>query len=144
MRRPARRPHSLWLWLLIVYALLAGAVLLAPVSYGEVVVAAGEGIRRWTGGASFGYGWVEFAANVALFVPLGALLTLLTRRPWHGAALALALSVAAELTQLAVPGRVASPRDVLANVLGATLGAGAAWLFVTPRRARRRATTRVR
>ena len=75
-------------------------------------------------------GWVtyrrlEFTANISLFVPLGFLLTLASRRLkwWHvigGAALA---SVAAEITQsLARPERFATAQDVLVNTLGAALG----------------------
>jgi glycopeptide antibiotics resistance protein len=68
---------------------------------------------------------VEFSANVALFVPLAALLVLLLglRRRWLVLALSVALTCAIELAQGAwLPTRVSDPRDVLANSAGAALG----------------------
>lgn len=111
-----------------VYGLAALAVLLLPVSWGGVVLALGDFVRYELGWAGFGYGWVEFVANVALFLPLGFVLTLAFRRWWWGVGLALLLSTAAELVQAFIPGRVASGRDVLANVIGAAVGAVAAGL----------------
>lgn len=123
------RRRLVW-WAMAAYALLAAAVLFAPVSYGEIVVAVGDAFRGAFGMSGFGYGWFEFAANILFFMPLGFLLTLLFRRPWLGALLAVALSVAAEAIQLALPGRLASPRDILANALGAIAGALIAWLII--------------
>ncbi|MBD7958544.1 VanZ family protein [Microbacterium sp. Sa4CUA7] len=123
-------------WVLVglgAYLLGAVVILLAPVSYGGIVEAIGDLIREGTGATWFGYGWIEFSANVVLFAPLGFLLTLLFRRPWWGAATALALSVAAEFAQLFLPSRAASPRDILANALGAAIGAAVAWLWVLRR-----------
>jgi glycopeptide antibiotics resistance protein len=67
---------------------------------------------------------VEFAANVALFVPLGLLLRLaLPRATWLGAALlGAAISVVVEVLQVLGP-RVSDPRDVVANSIGALAGA---------------------
>lgn len=106
-------------------AYLAGAlvVLLSPVSPEAVVAAATGWIRDGLGFASVRQGWVEFAANVALFAPLGILVTLALRRAWTGIAAAVVLSAGAELVQLLLPGRTASARDVVANVLGAAFGA---------------------
>ncbi|QTE29008.1 VanZ family protein [Pengzhenrongella sicca] len=81
----------------------------------------GHGLPAWVG-----YDQVEFAANVVLFVPVGLLLALeLYRRPWWVAALGgFGLSVLAELAQaLTRPDRFATGRDVLANTLGAVVGA---------------------
>ncbi len=86
----------------------------------------------------FGPGWVEFTANVVMFLPLGFLLVSYLRRPWLGFLGALALSIAAELVQHVIPGRVASVRDVLANALGAAVGALLAWLTVIAARSRSR------
>ena len=89
------------------------------------------------------YSAVEAAANVALFMPLGALV-LLWRRDWtwvHATLVALATTTAVEvLQQLLRPERFASVRDVVANTLGGAIGALllAAWRRV----ARRRAPTR--
>ncbi len=80
---------------------------------------------------------VEFAANIAMFAPVGLLFVLLLgRRRWWLAVLAgLALTCAIEFTQQFLPTRVPDPRDLLANGLGAALGAGAAVLAIRHRRA---------
>lgn len=71
---------------------------------------------------------LEIIANVAMFVPLALLLTfaLGARRWWIAVALCVALSLGVELFQHSMPGRVATVRDVLANGIGAALGALAA------------------
>ena len=115
---------------LAVYALVVGLVLLLPVSYSGIVNAIGDRLRDDLGATWFGYGWIEFGANILMFVPLGFLLTLLFRHPWYGVVLALVLSAAAELAQIVIPSRQPTVRDILANTLGAALGAALAWLFV--------------
>ncbi len=72
------------------------------------------------------YSLVEFTANVLMFVPLGLFWFLLTPRHWRRWApvVGLVLSAAIEATQhILLPQRFATPYDVLANTLGATLGA---------------------
>jgi VanZ family protein len=93
-------------------------------------------IRSDLGITFFGSGWIEFVANILMFVPLGLLLTLLLRHHWYGVILALVISVAAELAQAFIPSREPSLRDVLANVLGAAIGAGIAWIVVLRRERR--------
>jgi hypothetical protein len=68
---------------------------------------------------------LEFLFNVALFLPLGAGGALLWRRPTTAmwALIAFLLSASIELVQVVMPGRDASARDVVANTVGATLGA---------------------
>lgn len=69
----------------------------------------------------------EFAANIALFVPLGLLgALLLPRRRWWVALVALvALSLGIEIVQaVGLSYREPSPRDVLGNSLGAAIGVG--------------------
>jgi len=71
------------------------------------------------------YYLVEFLANVAFFVPIGALLTaLLPRRLCWAALVGSALfSLAIELGQLLfLPGRYASLGDVSANSIGGAIG----------------------
>ncbi len=66
---------------------------------------------------------VEAVANVALFVPLGALaLWARGARPLVAVAAGCALSASIELTQLALPERVPTVQDVAMNTLGAALG----------------------
>jgi glycopeptide antibiotics resistance protein len=140
-----RRRLVLW-GALVVYAAAALVVLLSPGAPSGVIDAVTGWVRGGLGATAVRQGWIEFAANIALFVPLGFLLTGLFRRPWAGFAVALALSVAAELVQLLLPARLPSLRDVLANALGAATGAAFAWAFLIrrPRRRRPQETTRVR
>lgn len=105
------------------YGLAVVGVLASPVSPGDAVAAATAFLRDGLGWSAVRQGWVEFAANIALFVPLGFLLTVLLRRWWAAVALGSALSIAAEVGQMLLPGRLASPRDVLANLTGALVGA---------------------
>ncbi|KRC60587.1 hypothetical protein ASE14_06215 [Agromyces sp. Root81] len=69
---------------------------------------------------------LEFLANVALFVPFGALLALaFPRTPvWGIVAIGTAVSVGIELVQLALPSRVSTISDVIANTIGTALGLG--------------------
>lgn len=88
---------------------------------------------------------LEVLANVAMFVPLALVLVfaLGARRWWLALALCLAATVGVELAQHAMPGRVASLQDVVANGLGAVVGvcvAAAAEALV--RRARLRSLAR--
>lgn len=121
MRRVDRRRRVARMALIAYAALLALSVL--PVISPMPIV---RTIAAWfrDAGASFVRdGWVEVAMNVVMFVPLSTLLILSFRlRPLAGLAIASGISVAIELTQLALPGRVASLRDILANVVGAVAG----------------------
>ncbi|WP_313356185.1 VanZ family protein [Microbacterium sp.] len=141
---PAGDPRRRWAaWFLAVYGAIVVAVLVLPIGYSRIVGV----IHQWIGDAlgvtSFGAGWVEFAANVVIFAPLGFLLTLLFRHPWHGTAVAVALSVAAELGQFVIPARQPSLRDLLANALGAALGALLAVIIVRRRERRARVPAEV-
>jgi len=86
-----------------------------------------RGVPAWVG-----YGEIEFAANIALFVPVGLLLTLVLRRGrWWVAVLGgCGLSLLTEVAQGSLrPQRFATVRDVVANTLGAVIGAGLAVLI---------------
>ncbi|WP_186317641.1 VanZ family protein [Curtobacterium sp. 9128] len=79
------------------------------------------GVPGW-----FGYGALEFSANVLFFVPLGLLVVLRlgARRWWVGAAAGLVVSAVIETGQaLFLPARYASLDDVLSNTCGAVVGA---------------------
>lgn len=89
----------------------------------------------------FGYEVVESLANVAFFVPLGLLVVLFAgaRWWWAGALAGLVLSAAIETGQaLFLPARYATLDDVLANTIGATVGAllGVVVLSLAVRRSR--------
>ncbi|MCT9818986.1 VanZ family protein [Microbacterium sp. W1N] len=118
---------------LAAYGAIVVVILVAPISYSQIVNAVAEQLSRWFGLSWFGSGWIEFAANILMFVPLGFLLALLIRPYWAGVGVALLVSAGAELVQMIIPSRVASLRDILANVAGAAVGAGLAWLLVVRR-----------
>ena len=89
------------------------------------------------------YSGLEFAANVAMFVPVGLFfLLLLGRRHWWIAVAAgVALTMAIEFAQQFIPSRVSDPRDIVANSVGAFVGVMTALIVTTPaaiRRARER------
>ncbi|MET4704824.1 VanZ family protein [Frigoribacterium sp. UYMn621] len=78
------------------------------------------------------YSFVERAANVLLFVPLGALVAAqLSRRHWWIAlGTCIALSGVIELGQaLLLPARYASWIDLLANSVGGAIGVGITMLL---------------
>jgi VanZ family protein len=80
-----------------------------------------NGIPQW-----FGYDKLEFSANIGMFVPLGFLLALLLpqRVWWLALVICPALSIAIELTQAQLlTQRFATVSDVIANSLGAVIGA---------------------
>lgn len=73
------------------------------------------------------YDTIQFSANVLLYLPLGALAMLVASRTrwWHAVAVALTVSTIFELLQATLrPGRTADASDVLANTIGAAVGAG--------------------
>jgi glycopeptide antibiotics resistance protein len=89
----------------------------------------------------FGYEMIESLANVAFFAPLGLLVVLLAgaRWWWAGAGAGLLVSAAIETGQaLFLPARVATIDDVVANTMGAVVGAllGAVLLGVAARHRR--------
>lgn len=136
-----RRGRSTWvLAALAIYLMGAIVILLSPVSPEGLVTATTAWLRDDVGIAAVRQGWVEFGANVVLFAPLGILVALGFRSAWAGVAAAVMLSAGAELAQILLPGRMASARDVLANVLGAAVGSV---LVVAVRAARRRREKRI-
>ncbi|MEU2351102.1 VanZ family protein [Modestobacter sp. NPDC049651] len=90
------------------------------------------GLAAWTSAP-------DAALNVALFVPLGAALTLLLHRPVMATLAATALSVAVESWQATLTTRVSSFADVVCNGLGAAAGAAVAGLALLVVRSARRA-----
>ncbi|SDO44994.1 VanZ like family protein [Microbacterium sp. ru370.1] len=95
-----------------------------------------NGVPEW-----FGYRWLEFSANIAMFVPLAYFLSLVfpTRFLWLALPLVPALSVALETLQFFVlPARFATVNDVIANTVGGWVGVAAAALTVAAVHARDR------
>lgn len=89
------------------------------------------------------YSFLEFWANVAMFVPVGLFFVLLLgrRRWWLAIVLGVVLTCAIEFVQMFLPDRVSDPRDILANSVGALVGVVVAVIVTWPaavRRARER------
>jgi glycopeptide antibiotics resistance protein len=79
-----------------------------------------QGIPSW-----FNYSFVEAAANVVLFVPVGTAATLAFpgKRWWQNAGLGFMVSGCMELgQQLFLSSRVASPLDLVTNTAGCVIG----------------------
>jgi hypothetical protein len=85
--------------------------------------------------------WLADAVlNIGLFLPLGMALARRGRSWWIATLAGAVFSTAIELLQMVVPGRDPSLRDIVANTLGAALGAvlvyrPRVWLVPTPRQA---------
>ncbi|KRF05089.1 hypothetical protein ASH00_11650 [Arthrobacter sp. Soil782] len=78
------------------------------------------GVPGW-----FDYSVIESGANVLLFIPFGILVAafLPLRRAWVALPAGIVSSICIKVGQeLFRPERVATPRDVLANALGAAIG----------------------
>jgi glycopeptide antibiotics resistance protein len=84
------------------------------------------------------YNRVEFLANVAMFMPIGIFFVLLFgRRLWFVSVISgVLLTLAIELVQRFIPGRVSDVRDLVANSLGTVVGVLVA-LVLTQAKARR-------
>jgi glycopeptide antibiotics resistance protein len=94
-----------------------------------------HGIPRW-----FNYKFVEAAANVVLFIPLGIVASLAfpQRRWWQVGAFGLIVSGCMELGQLLfLNSRFASLQDIVTNTGGAVIGALLAIAALKELRARR-------
>lgn len=133
------------LWLLPVLYLL-GLLLIAlwPTPVDAPARGALDSVLEWlhsVGVPGFvGYDFVEFCANIVLFIPLGLLLGLGMRRFWLAVGVCVLATCAIEASQaLFLPQRFASGFDILANSLGAVLGA-LVWLLLTRRRRGGRST----
>ncbi len=71
------------------------------------------------------YAFLEFSANIVLFVPVGLFVVVLAGAPrwWLGILVGVLTSCTIELGQLLyLPARFATVNDVIANSTGATLG----------------------
>jgi len=98
-----------------------------------------EAVRLIPGMSGFTYDALETFANVAVFVPVGAVFAILigASRWWGALGASLALSAVVELAQLLfLPARTASLADVLANGIGAGIGIALRAVFLARRRAR--------
>lgn len=142
-QRPSRRTISTVGWILAV--VLAGALaqlLLSPKRVEQRDPAAVGGVLGWlrtTLLPGLTFSGAEMIANIAVFVPVGALAFVLLRERvrWMSLIVAPVLSAFVEICQaLFLPERVASLQDVALNTLGGTIGVCVAWVIarLIPRR----------
>jgi glycopeptide antibiotics resistance protein len=92
------------------------------------------------------YNHVEFAANVAMFAPIGLFLVLLLGRRfwWAAVLLCVAMTGAIETAQRYIPGRVSDVRDLASNSIGGVLGVVVALIVTIPAYRRERDRHRIR
>jgi len=121
--RTSARSGRIWpVLLLLGYALVLAVIAFWPTPVDRPVAGILLRIDEWMPGA---YRAIEFGANVALFVPLGALLALqLPRRAaWVAVIAGAVASLSIELLQAALlPERFSTSSDVMANTIGSAVG----------------------
>lgn len=136
--RVARRTSRVARILLAVFAVLLVLVVLTP-SQGNGALDLTQLLAQWVSSWGFPYGStfyaVEFMANMVLFVPVGVLVPLACGSVRPGVlvlavALGFAVSLGIEFAQMAIPGRVSDPRDLLSNTLGSVTGVAILLIFV--------------
>ena len=123
------------------YLALVGWLTLSPQStlqQGSLLWRFAELLDRVPGAEWFTFSRLEFIANVVMFVPLGLFFVLLLGRSrwWLAIVFGVVMTLAIELAQQFIAGRVSDPRDLLANSTGATIGTILA-LILTASKARR-------
>jgi glycopeptide antibiotics resistance protein len=144
------RRHPLLSVVTFVYLGVVGWLTLGPQPLDDgtnsVLFALLEELDRHAATAWVSYMGLEFAANIAMFIPVGLFfLLLLGRSYWLAAVLAgVGLTFAIETVQIFLPDRVSDPRDLVSNSVGALLGVLTALIVTTPkaRRLRREADAR--
>lgn len=89
---------------------------------------------------------LEFAANIAMFVPLGLFFVLLLgrRQWWLAIVLGVVLTFAIEFAQQYIASRVSDPRDLLANSIGVVTGTLLALVLTAAKARRIRVAARMR
>jgi glycopeptide antibiotics resistance protein len=150
------RRHPILAPLTLIYLAVVAWVTLGPQPLGETqqawVLATVRAARRvvaphWPSLAQqISYGHVEFAANVAMFAPIGLFLVLLLgRRLWWLAILGcVAMTGVIETAQRFIPGRVSDVRDLASNSLGGVIGVIVALIVTIPAYRRERDRYRIR
>ncbi len=81
------------------------------------------GVQLWEWCFMCGREWgIDFALNIALFVPLGIVFRLARIPPFPAILGILATSFVIEVLQLIIPGRITSIDDLISNTVGGILG----------------------
>lgn len=133
--------HPILSLMTVAYLALVGWLTLSPVSGSDqfsLLWRLADFFERHRATEWITFNHIEFAANVAMFVPIGLFFVLLLgrRQWWLAIALGVLLTVGIELAQQNIANRVSDPRDLVANSLGAILGTLLA-LVLTAAKARR-------
>lgn len=125
----SRLRHALALSVFVLYTAFILVVTLSPsqldVSVQRFVVRFVEVLHRYGVPTWFGYGEVEFLANIAMFIPFGFILTLLfpVKLSWLSVVASLLFSTGIELFQREfLDERIYDTRDIVANTLGSFTG----------------------
>lgn len=114
--------------LLLPYLVALGLIVWLPGQDAEavtgVVATMARMLEGWGVPFDVGYPVLEFIANIALFVPFGALVAMAwpSLQAWKVIAAGAATSIVIELVQIALPTRFPTVSDVIANTLGAAVG----------------------
>lgn len=122
------RSRVLTLVALAAYLVFVAAMTLGPQPIDDSDSGVLRTVLRWLARSPLtswlDYGVVEFLGNIALFIPLGALLVaaLGVRHWWAALLLAGACTILIETAQLGLPGRVSDPRDLVSNTIGSGIG----------------------
>lgn len=117
--------------LVVLYSLLVAHLTLTDPATGGWAFDLADRVATRASGGRLTWTETEVLANVALFVPLGLLLTVALGRVWPAVTMCLLASAAVELVQLRlVTSRVPTLDDVAHNTLGGLVGALVAGLFL--------------
>lgn len=114
--------------LLLPYLVALGLIVWLPGQDAEavtgVVATMARMLEGWGVPFDLGYPVLEFIANIALFVPFGALVAMAwpALQAWKVIVAGAATSIVIEVVQIALPTRFPTVSDVIANTLGAAVG----------------------
>jgi glycopeptide antibiotics resistance protein len=141
--------HPFLSFVTLTYLALVGWITLGPQPFdsntGGLIWRALRLFQRYEATDWITYSRLEFGANVAMFVPIGLFFLLLFGRRlwWLSVLFGVGLTIAIEIAQLFLPGRVSDPRDLVANSSGAFIGVMAG-LVLTASKARKIRNSRAR
>ncbi|RNL65720.1 VanZ family protein [Nocardioides marmoriginsengisoli] len=114
--------------LLGLYLVFVARLTLADPSAGQSVFSLADSLATRYSGGELDWSETEVLANVALFVPIGFLLTVVLGRPVMSIVLCVLGSACIELAQQQwLPSRVPTIADVQHNSLGGLIGSLVAW-----------------
>lgn len=128
MTRPHQTLHRIAVGLMAAYLVALALIVFWPTPVDKPAAGSLRQMISWFhlhGMPAFiGYAQIEFSANILLFVPMGIIAAEWTKNAWLGLGVGLLTSSIIELSQsLFLAARFPSALDILANTLGAGIGA---------------------